>query len=162
MDESEYRKNPSDQGALTDWRAQTDGQVRTQKESEQVRGTHRLESTDRQVKIQKNPSKQGALTNWRVWTDRQVRIQKESEQPRGTHFLESTDGWTSQDTERFQVTKGHSPTGEHRQTDKLGHGMNPSDQGALTNWRAQTDRQVRTWNESRQLRGTHFLESADR
>src|SRR6266850_2253219 len=109
----------------------------------------------------KNPSKQGALTNWRVWTDRQVRIQKESEQPRGTHFLESTDGWTSQDTERFQVTKGHSPTGEHRQTDKLGHGMNPSDQGALTNWRAQTDRQVRTQKESKQLRGTHILESAD-
>jgi len=56
-----------------------DGQVRTQKESEQVR----------------------ALTNWRVQTDRQVRTWKESEQARGTHFLESTDRWTSQDMKRI-------------------------------------------------------------
>jgi len=58
------------------------------------------------------------------------------------------------------VSKGHSLPGEHRQTDKLGHRRNPSEQGALTNWRAQTDGQVRTWKESKQARGTHFLESA--
>ena len=32
-------------GALTGWRAPKEGQVRTQKESEQWRGTHFLEST---------------------------------------------------------------------------------------------------------------------
>jgi len=45
--------------------------------------------------------------------------------------------------------------------DKLGHGKNPTEQGALTNWRVQTDRQVRTQKESDQARGTHFLGSAD-
>src|SRR6266850_1660568 len=48
-DQSGHRKNLNMQGALTCWRAQTDGQVRTWKESEQVRGTHSLESTDRQA-----------------------------------------------------------------------------------------------------------------
>jgi len=46
MDKSGHGRNLSKRGALTNWRAQTDGQVRTQKESEQVRGTHFLESTD--------------------------------------------------------------------------------------------------------------------
>src|SRR6267142_2391385 len=110
----------------------------------------------------KNLTKQGALTNWRAQTDGQVRTQKESDRARGTHFLESADGRTSQDMERIQPSKGHSLPGEHRQTDKSGHGKNRTEQGALTDWRAQTDRQVRTREESNRARGTHRLESADR
>ena len=34
------------QGALTLWRPQREGQVRTQKESDQTRGTHSLETTE--------------------------------------------------------------------------------------------------------------------
>jgi len=81
--------------------------------------------------------------------DRQVRTQKQSKQARGTHFLESANGQTSQDTETIQASKGHSQTGECRWADKLGHRNNLSEQGALTSWRVQTDRQVRTWKQSK-------------
>src|SRR6267142_2251043 len=95
-------------------------------------------------------------------TTRQVRTQKESNQTRGTDKLETTHEQTSHNMERIQLSKGHSPTEECRQTDKSGHEKNPTKQGALTSWRVQTDGQVRTWNESDQARGTHFLESAER
>jgi hypothetical protein len=39
----------SERGALTAWRAQSDGQVRTPKENERMKGTHCLESTERQT-----------------------------------------------------------------------------------------------------------------
>jgi hypothetical protein len=44
--------------------------------------------------------------------------QKEYEQARGTHKLKSTDRWISQNMEGIQVSKGHSQTEEHRQTDR--------------------------------------------
>jgi len=81
---------------------------------------------------------------------------------RGTHILESTEGQTSQNMEGIQVSKGHSLPVKHRWMDKSGHRRNPSKQGALTDWRAQTDRQVRTQKEYEQARGTHVLEIADR
>src|SRR6267142_2058357 len=109
-----------------------------------------------------NPTERGALTNWRAQTDRQVRTQKQSNRARGTHFLESADGRTSQDTETIRPSEGHSPPGERRGTDKSGHGNNPTERGALTSWRAQTDGKVRTRKESDRARGTHQLESADR
>src|SRR6267142_1339333 len=94
--------------------------------------------------------------------DGQVRTWKESERARGTHSLESADGRTSQDMEGIRASKGHSRPGKHRRMDKSGHRRNTSERGALTNWRVQTDRQVRTRKESEQARGTHFLERADR
>jgi len=60
------------------------------------------------------------------------------------------------------VSEGHSQTGEHRQTDKSQYRRNLSKQGALTNWRAQTDGQVTTQKGSEQVRGTHKLESTNR
>ena len=36
-----------------------------------------------------------------------------------------------------------------------------SQQGALTYWRGQRSRLVRTWKESKLARGTHFLERAE-
>src|SRR6267142_2753079 len=104
-DKSGHGKNQSEQGALTNWRAQMDGQVRAQKKSKQTRGTHFLRSKDGWTSKE---SKQGALTNW------------------------STDGQTSQDTERNQASEGHLLSREHRQTDKSGHKRKPSKQGALT------------------------------
>ena len=80
---------------------------------------------------------------------------------RGTYPLKRTDGQTSQDIERTQVSKEHSLPEEHRRIDKSGHGNNLSKLRALTNWRAQTDGQVRTWKEWEHTRGTHRLESAD-
>src|SRR6267142_726512 len=93
--------------------------------------------------------------------DGQVRTWKESDRARGTHQLESADRQTSQDTERIRPSEGHSHPGERRWTDKSGHGKNLTERGALTNWRAQTDGQVRTRKESDRARGTHRLESAD-
>src|SRR6266850_417191 len=48
-DKSGHRKNSTERGALTSWRAQMDGRVRTRKESNRARGTHILESADRQT-----------------------------------------------------------------------------------------------------------------
>jgi hypothetical protein len=179
--------NPSERGALTPWGTQTEGQVRTRNESEQARGTHTLESADRgtsqdteRIRASEghslsgerrprdksghgmNPTNRGALTLWRAQTAGQVRTRKESEQTRGTHILESADRGTSQDTRRIRASDGHSLSGERRPRDKSGHGKNPSERRALTNWRAQTEGQVRTRKESERPRGTHFLESADR
>src|SRR6267142_804173 len=103
-----HGKNPTKGGALTNWRMQTDGQVRTRKESDR-----------------------GALTSWRVQTDRQVRTQKEFDRARGTHQLESTDARTSQD-KSIRPSEGHSRTGEHRWMDESGHGENLTERGALT------------------------------
>jgi len=50
----------AEQGALTNWRQKRKGQVKEQKESDQVRGTHKLESTEGgtiQEKERKQPSK---------------------------------------------------------------------------------------------------------
>ena len=42
-DKSGHRKKATGQGALTPWRQQREGQVRTWKESNQARGTYKLE-----------------------------------------------------------------------------------------------------------------------
>ena len=94
--------------------------------------------------------------------ERKVRIWKGYEPERGTYHLESSDRETSQDTERMQASTGHSHPGEPRWRDKSGHGTNAIQQGALTNWRAQMERQVRTWKECKPAMGTHKLESPDR
>ena len=46
------------------------------------------------------------------------------------------------------VSKGHSQTGEPRQRGKSGHRKNASWQGAPTNWKAQTEVEVKTPNAS--------------
>ena len=66
-----------------------------------------------------------------------------------------------QNSERKKENKGHLLSREHRGKDELEHRKNPREQWALTSWRAQMDRQVRTQKESKQARGTHRLESTD-
>ena len=69
------------------------------------------------------PSERRALTSWRARMDRQVRMQKGSKWARvraGT-----TDGWTSQDVERIQVSKGtYLPESTDRRTSQ---DTNPSE-----------------------------------
>jgi len=43
---SGHRKKPTMQRALTSWRPQREGYVRTQKETSQARGTHFLKTTE--------------------------------------------------------------------------------------------------------------------
>jgi len=120
-----HRKKVTKQGALTSWRWQSEGQVRTRKESDQARHTHFLETAEggtSQDTETKQPSKvhsqtgdgrgrdksghgnkatkQGALTDWRRQREGQVRTRKERNQARHTHFLETAEGGTSQDKER--------------------------------------------------------------
>ena len=46
MDKSGHGKKVTKKGALTNWRGQREGQVRTWKESDQARGTHVLEMAE--------------------------------------------------------------------------------------------------------------------
>jgi hypothetical protein len=64
--EETKRKRAGGQGALTSWRVQMEGQVRTQNKSKRARGTHQLESAEgREVRTRKE-SERGALTSWGV------------------------------------------------------------------------------------------------
>jgi len=117
---SGHRKKPTNQGALTSWRPQRGEHVRIQKETNQPRDTHFLETTEGgtcqdternqptkghslpgdhrgrdKLEYRKKPSKQGTLTNWGPQREGQVRTQKETNQPRGTYRLETTEGGTS-------------------------------------------------------------------
>src|SRR6266850_923481 len=105
---SGHGKNTTKQGALTNWRVQTDGQVRTWKKSVLSKG-HSQTGEHRWMDKsghRKNTTKQGALTDWRV---------------------QSADRQTSQDMEIIQMSKGHSLSEEHRQMDKSGHGKNTTE-----------------------------------
>ena len=94
-DLSGHRKKPTDRDALTHWRWQREGLVRTRKET-----------TDR-----------GPLTLWRRQREGLVKTRKETDRPRCTHFLEIAEGGTCQDTERNRPTEAHSPTGDGRERD---------------------------------------------
>ena len=156
---SGHRENPTDRGPLTNWRWQTEGLVRTPKESDRPRPTHELETADRGIcqdteKIRPteshshpgdgrgrdlsgrrmNLTDRGPLTVWRQQTEGLVRILKESDRPRPTHFLGTAERGTCQDMERIRPTETHSPTRDGRQRDMSGHRKNPTDRGPLTNW----------------------------
>jgi hypothetical protein len=107
-----------------------------------------------------NPTERGSLTDCRPHREGQVRTRKESDRARRTHELETASGGTSQDTERIRLSEAHSRTGDRIGRDKSGHGKNPTEQGALTNWRPHREGQVRTRKESDRARLTHFLETA--
>ena len=172
-DMSGHRNNLTNRGPLTSWRRQTEGLVRTLKQSDQPRPTHFLGTADRgtcqdtetirpteahslpgdgrQSDLsghQNNPTNRGPLTNWRRQTEGHVRTPKESDRPRPTHQLESADRATCQDTETIRPTEAHSPTANGRQSDLSGHSKNPTDRGPPTIWRRQTERHVRTLKQS--------------
>ena len=138
-DTSGHRNDPTGQGALTFWRRHREGQVRTQKQFHQARGTHTLETAS------------GGQSQ---------ETQKESHQARGTHILETSSGVTGQHTEKVPPSKEHSHTGDGIMRDKSEHRKNPTEQGALTSWRQHREGHVRIQNESHRARGTHILETA--
>jgi len=80
-------------------------------------------------------TKRGALTNCRQKRKGQVRTQNRTDQARGTHFLETIEGGTSHNTERNQLSKGHSHPRDHRGRDNSGHGKELTEKGGLTSWR---------------------------
>jgi len=123
-DLSGHRKNGTKQCALTYWRWQREGVIRTWKECHRARRTHSLVTVEggtcqdmerRRLREEhslpgdgrgkdlsrhgKNATEQGTLTSWRWQRDRLVWIQKECNQARHTHFLETGGGGTCQDME---------------------------------------------------------------
>jgi hypothetical protein len=81
--------------------------MRTQKESEQVKGTHFLEGAEGAINEDREKvGRQRALTLWRVQKDDQVRIPKEIKWGRDTHTLESAKGETDkQDPKRMRARR---------------------------------------------------------
>ena len=71
------------------------------------------------------------------------------------------EGGACQDTERNRPTEVHSRTGNDRGRDLSGHRKKLADQGALTNWRQQREKLVRTQKETNQPRHTHILETKE-
>ena len=129
---SGHRKKLTKQQALTNWRPQREGLVRTWKESNQAMGTYKLEITEGEacqemerkltkqwaltsyrpqreglVRTQKKATKQWVLTSWRPQGEGLVRPQNKSDQVMGTHKLETPEGETCQDTERKGSSNRH-------------------------------------------------------
>ena len=113
-DLSEHGKKPTNRGALTSWRWQREGIVRTWKETDQSRGTHQLEMVEREGL---------------------VRTRKETDQARGTHELETADRETCEDMERNRPIEAHSLSGHSRERNWSGHGDKLTEGGSLTPWR---------------------------
>ena len=108
---SGHGKKPTERGALTSWRRQREGLVRTKKK----------------------PTDQGTLTFWRRQRERLVRTRKKIDRARRTHFLGTAERGTYQDTERKSPGEGYSPTGDDRRRDLSGHRKKQTERGTLTN-----------------------------
>ena len=170
---SGHVRKPTDRGALTNWRRQREGLVRTRKETDQPRRTHQLEMAEggtcqdtqesRPTEAHprpgdgrgrglsghvRKPTDRGALTNWRRQWEELVRTRKETDRPRRTHVLEKAEGGTCQDTQGNRPTEAHSRPGDDRGRDLSGHARKPTDRGALTFWRRQREGLVRTRKET--------------
>ena len=139
--------NPTERGLLTNWRRQTEGLVRTPKQSDRPRRTHSLETVeggtcqdtqrtqpteahslpgDRRRRDlsghRNNLTDRGPLTSWTHQTERLVRTPKQSDRPRPTHSLETAYRETRQDIKRIQPTEAHSRTGDGRRGNLSGTG----------------------------------------
>jgi hypothetical protein len=160
---------PSEQGALTNYhRAQWEEQVRTPSETERVKATHPLSSTEggtsqdiKQTSLSEGhshtveykerdksehrtkPSEQGHPRPVKRRGRGMSGTPEETDQARGTHRLPSAGGRMSQDTERNRGS-GHTPTVERRGREKSGHQNRPNELGALTPCRAEGGTLFRT------------------
>ena len=157
---SEHGKKLTERGALTSWRRQREGFIRTQKETERARHTHKLKTAqgetcqdmerNRPSKVHSQtgdgrwrnssgrgnrPTKRGTLTSWRRQRARFVKAQKETDRARRTHKLETAEEGTCQDTERIRASEAHSLSGDDRGMNSSGHGKKLTEQGTLTPWR---------------------------
>ena len=186
-DLSGHTRKPIDRGTLTFWRQESEGPVRTCKETDRPRHTHKLETAEggtcqdtqgnRQTEVHsrtgdsrarnlsghaRKPTNRGALTNWRWQREGLVRTCKETDRLRHTHSLETAERGTCQDTQGNRQTEVHSLSGDSRGRDLSGHARKPTDRGALTLWRWQMKGLVRTCKETDRPRCTHKLETAER
>ena len=82
--------------------------------------------------------------------------QKETDRETCTHSLETVEG-TCQDTERNRPSDAYSLSGDGGWWGLSGYEKKPTERGALTSWRGQRERPVRTQKETDQARRTHDL-----
>ena len=109
-------KKPTQQGALTLWRRQRAGLVRT----ERIRpsNAHSLSGDDRGRDLsghKKKQTEQGTPTSWRRQKEGLVRTWKETERARHTDQLEAAEGGACQYIERNQLSEVYSPTEDGRE-----------------------------------------------
>jgi hypothetical protein len=100
------------------------GLVKTEKESQQVRGTYQLSSAERgknQDSERKPARRDAALTICRIQRDGLIRTAKEGRLARVTHLLSSAEGGTRQEREKSQASEGYSPAVERSGRDTSGH-----------------------------------------
>ena len=82
-------------------------------------------------------------------------------QSKGNPLSGDIRGGICQSTERKRSSEGNSLSGDGRGKDLSGHGKKGAKRWALTLWRQQRERLVRTQNEGDRVRGTHILEIAE-
>ena len=107
-DLSRHGKKKTKRGALTFWRGQKEGLVRTRKEADRARGTHILETAEGgtgQNTERNQPSEAHSHTEDRRGRDF-VRTQKEANRERRAHWLETAKGGICQGTERKRSSEG--------------------------------------------------------
>ena len=182
---SRHRKKLTEQVALTPWRWQREGLVKTWKKIDQARGTHSLEIAEGGTcqdteknrlseghslagdgrgrnlsRHRKKLTEQVALTLWRWQREGLVKTWKKIDQARSTHSLEMAEGVTCQDTEKNRLSEGHSLAGDGKGRNLSGHENKPTKRGSLTFWRQQRKGLVRTWKQTDRARDTHQLKTA--
>ena len=128
---SGHRMKPTERWALTHWRPQRVGLVRT--ERNQLSDGHSLTGDGRRDLSGhgKKVTERQALTNWRPECEGPVRTQKQSDRATGTHFLETAEERTCQDTERNRPSDRYSRPGDHRVMELSGHRRKPTEKWAL-------------------------------
>ena len=123
-DLSGYGKKPTERGALTSWRWEREGLVRTQKETDRPRRTHFLE-----------------MAPGGTCQDTERNRPREAHSPSGDGIGSDLSGHGKKSTDRG------APAGDGIGRDLSGHTINATGRGALTSWRAQIEGQVRTRKE---------------
>ena len=125
-DSSGHGKKATEKRALTSWRRQREGFVRTRKETDRMTRTHFLEMAE------------GGT----------CQDTKETDQTTRAHSLETAEEGTCQDREINRLSDAHSLPGDGRRRDLSGHRWKPTQRRALTSWRRQREGLVRTRKET--------------
>ena len=159
---SGHGKKSTEPGALTSWRRQREGLVRTRKEIDQARRTHFLETTKGgtcQDTERNRPSQAHSLP---ADDEGGTSQDKENNRLSEAHSLpEDGRGRDFSGTERNRPSEAHSQAGDGRGNDLSAHSKKSTDQGTLTAWRRQRERLISTQQEIGRPRHTHFLETAE-
>ena len=134
---SGHRKSPTDRSALTNWRWQSEGLVRTRKEFDRVTPTHFLETAGRGT-CQDTESTRPSEAHSQPGDGRGRGLSghgKKHSRATCTHFLETAEGETCHNMERNRSTGAHSHAADGKGEHLSGCGKRPTERRPLTAWR---------------------------